>query len=108
MNVFYDGYQFLRNKEVWTCKQWREPIVGTREPSWACESDTGLQAVLPVSDIALFPQVIAGPQWEHRPADLEPAEHVGTRGRYIRGCRCRACKAANADYIKAWRWRRGV
>ena len=29
-------------------------------------------------------------------------EH-GTRARYVRGCRCQACRAANAAYQRGWR-----
>lgn len=27
----------------------------------------------------------------------------GSRSRYLAGCRCTGCKAANSEYIKAWR-----
>ncbi len=29
----------------------------------------------------------------------------GTRARYVKGCRCRPCKDANAEYTRAWRAR---
>ena len=35
------------------------------------------------------------------------AEH-GTRARYLAGCRCDACRAANTAYVMAYRRARGV
>lgn len=108
MIFMYEGYQFLRNKKVWTCVRWYEPVVGTREPSWLCQSDDGEQGKFPLSELSLYPQVISTPGWEPDPTDPgagHPGE-PGTRGRYTKGCRCDQCRAANAAYMK--RRRRGV
>lgn len=32
----------------------------------------------------------------------------GNRGRYVSGCRCKECVAANADYMREWRHRTGL
>jgi hypothetical protein len=29
-------------------------------------------------------------------------KHAGTRGRYVEGCRCKGCTAANARYQRRW------
>lgn len=100
MTFLYEGYQFLRNKEVWTCVRWIEPMLGNREPQWDCESDTGLQARLPLSMLATYPQVVSTPSWTGRDVTAGHPGEPGTRGRYTKGCRCDQCKAANAAYMK--------
>ena len=36
------------------------------------------------------------------------ASHHGTRGRYLAGCRCDGCRAADAVYRRGWRERRAA
>lgn len=105
--TFYDGYQFLFNKVIWTCHtlNGRGQVY---EPMWMCVSDDNQIRNFGISEIALYPQVMTGPAF--RPTDTagdHPGE-PGTRGRYIKGCRCDQCKAENAAYVKRWRRTRGV
>lgn len=104
--MFYEGYQFLYRKAVWTCQGFVDQHH-TFEPAWKASSDYGTWRTFPISEIALYPQVMTGPAF--RPTDTagdHPGE-PGTRGRYIKGCRCDQCKAANAAYVKRWRRTRG-
>ena len=103
MTILYPGYQFLHNKVVWTCR-YTVPLSADYEPVWECSSDEGDIRSFGVSQIAVWPQVVAGGRTSATPAD--DGVH-GTRGRYTKGCRCDACKAANADYMKGWRYRNG-
>jgi len=100
MTILYPGYQFLHRKQVWTCRFTKEYKVV--EPFWTCTSDEGEVRTFGVSEIAVWPEVVAGGR--EAPAPADDGVH-GTRGRYTKGCRCDACKAANADYMKGWRYR---
>ena len=72
---------------------------------WMCRSDTDDIRNFGLSQIAAYPQVLSAADAPQTP--IRDGVH-GNRGRYTKGCRCAACKAANAEYMKAYRWSSGV
>ncbi len=46
-----------------------------------------------------LPYVVVDPDYR---SAIPTSEH-GTRARYVRGCRCDPCRAANRDYMRARR-----
>lgn len=109
--IAYEGYQFLCMKQVWTCRRLLDTGTGPgvrMEPKWQCVSDRGELRTFGLSQLAILPQVVSTPA---RPVHDGGAGHPGepgSRGRYVKGCRCPQCKQANAAYIKNWRRTRGV